>query len=84
MYQKSYEIIRDVNEVIVQASHDTGACYGVSKYAETVFKRDKMIREERLEVLEETMKTMDPDENEIYNFLGIKQADGIKSKKFFE
>ena len=27
---------------------------------------------------------MDPDENEIYNFLGIEQVDGIKTKKVFE
>ena len=26
------------------------------------------------------MKTMDPDENEIYMFLGVEQADGIKTK----
>ena len=72
MYQKSYEIIRDVNEVIVQASHDTGACYGISKFAETVFKRDKMVREEGLQVLEETVKTMDPDEHKVNNFVGNK------------
>ena len=30
-----------------------------------------MVREEGLQVLEERMKTMDPDENEIYKFLGI-------------
>ena len=84
LYQKNYEIIRDVNEVFVQASQDAGACYGVSKYAETVFKRENLVREVGLEVLEETMKTIYPDKNEIDNFLGIKAADGIKSKKFFE
>ena len=84
VYQESHEILRDVNEVIVQASHDTGACYGVSKCAEIVFERGKMVRGKRLEVLEERMKTMDPDENEIYKFLGIEQADGIKTKKVFE
>ena len=31
VYQESHELLRDVNEVIVPASHDTGACYGVSK-----------------------------------------------------
>ena len=30
------------------------------------------------------MKTIDPDENETYKFLGIEQADGIKTKKDFE
>ena len=43
-----------------------------------------MIKGEGLEVLEERMKTMDPDENEIYKFLGIEQADGIKTKRVFE
>ena len=39
VYQESHEILRDVNEVILQASHDTGACYGVFKWAEIVFER---------------------------------------------
>ena len=44
----------------------------------------KMFKGEELEVLEERMKTMDPENNEIYNFLLIEQADGIKIKKVFE
>ena len=39
---------------------------------------------ERLQVLEEKMKMSDPDENEIYKFLGVEQADGIKTKIVFE
>ena len=70
--------------VIVQASHDTGACYGISKCVEIVFKRGKMARGEELEILEERIKAIDPDENEVYKFLGIEQADGIKTKKDFE
>ena len=73
----------NVNEVIVQASHDTGACYGVSKCAEIVFERGKMVREEGLEVLEERMRTIDLDKNEIYKFVGIEQVDGSKTKKIF-
>ena len=30
------------------------------------------------------MKTIDPDENEIYKFLGLEQADGIKAEAVFE
>ena len=63
VYQESHEILKEVNEAIVQASHDTGACYGISKCAEIIFKRGKMIKGEGLEVLEKRMKTMDPDEN---------------------
>ena len=84
MYVESHEILRDVNDVILQASQKTGACYRVSKCAKIVFERGKMFKGEELEVLEERMKTMDPENNEIYNFLLIEQADGIKIKKVFE
>ena len=43
-----------------------------------------MLRGEELEVLEERMNTMDPEENGIYKFLGIEEADGIKTKTVFE
>ena len=84
VYQESHKILTDVNEVIVQASHDTEACYGVSKCAEIIFECGKIVRGEGLEILEERMKTIDLDENETYKFLGIEQADGIKTKKDFE
>ena len=48
VYHESHEILRDVNEVIVQASHNTGACYGVLKCSQTVFQREKMVKEKRL------------------------------------
>ena len=83
-YQENHETLKDVNEIIVQASHDTGACYGVTKCAEIVFEYGKMVRGEGLQVLEEHMESMDRDENEIYKFLGIEQADGIKTKRVHE
>ena len=43
-----------------------------------------MVRGEGLQVLEERMKMMNPDENEIYKFLGIEQADGINTKAVYE
>ena len=43
-----------------------------------------MVKGEGLQVLEERMKTMDPDENEIYKFLGIEQADCIRTKAVYE
>ena len=84
VYQENHNTLKIVNDIIVQASHDTGACYGVSKCAEIVFERGRMVSREGLHVLEERMKTMDPDENEIYKFLGLEQADGIKTKTVFE
>ena len=84
VYQESDNALSNVNEIIVQASHDTRACHGVSKCAEIIFEHGKMVRGEGLQVLEERMKTMDPDENEIYKFLGIEQADGVRTKTVFE
>ena len=65
VYQESHNVLKNVNEIIVQASHSTGACYGVLKCAEIIFERGKMVLGEGPQVLEERMKTMDPDENEM-------------------
>ena len=53
VYQESHKALDIVNEIIAQASHDTGACYGVSKYAEIIFKNGKMAKGESLQVLED-------------------------------
>jgi len=84
VYQECHHKLKDVNEIIVQASHDTGACYGVLKCAEIVFEHGKMVKGEGLDVMKERMKTIDPDQNDVNKFLGIEQADGIKTKKVFE
>ena len=83
VYQESHKILKDLNETIVQASHDTGACYGVAKCAEIIFEKGKKVKGEGLQVLQERMKTMDPDQKEIYKFLGVEQADGIKTKEVY-
>ena len=64
-----------MNEMIVKASMDTGAYYGVRKCAEIVFRKGKMVKGEVLAVLEEKMDAFDPNKNEIYKFLGCEQAD---------
>ena len=84
VYQESHNVLKNVNKIIVQASHDTRACYRVSKCMEIILEYGKMVRGEGLQVLEERMKTIDPNENEIYKFLGIEQADGIRMKTVFE
>ena len=73
-----------MNEIIVQAIHDTETCYGGSKYAEIVFKHETIAREKRMSVLDKRMETMDSNENGIYKFLGVEQADRIKTKVVFE
>ena len=81
--QESHKTLKDVNEMIVQASNDTVACYGVARCAEVVFARGKMVKSEGLQVLNKRKKTIDADENEIYKFLGVEQADGIKKKEVY-
>ena len=64
VYQENQQKLEIVNEMIVKASMDTGACYGVKKCAEVIFKNGKMVKEEGLAVLEERMKALDPEQNE--------------------
>ena len=64
--------------MILQASNDTGnACYGVAKFAEICWDG----RSWRFGKAKWKMKTIEHDENEIYKFLGVEQADGIKIKE---
>ena len=51
MYQENHKTLKDVNEMIVQANNDTGACYGVAKCAAVVFEREKMLKGEVLQAL---------------------------------
>ena len=55
----------------------------MSKCAETVFKRERG-ESGRGIFLEERIETMDPNENEVYKFLGVEQAEGIKTKVIFD
>ena len=77
-----YRLLKEVDEIVVQASLDTGPCYSTSKCAELVFEKGKMM-EEGLEVLQEKMQTLGSDEQESSGFLGAEQADGIKIKEVY-
>ena len=69
---------------MVKVSMDTGACYGVKKCAEIVFRKGKMTKGEGLAVLEEKIDALNPNKNEIYKFLGCEQADKIQVKRVME
>ena len=75
--------MKDVNDTIVQASHDTGACCSVAKFAEVYFGKGKMVKGEGLQVIQKRLNTMDLDQKEIYKFLGVEQADDIKIKEVY-
>ena len=81
VYQESHQQLVAVNEMLVQAIHDTGACYGISKCAEIVFEHGRMVKGDGLNILEERMRALDSDENDTYKFLGVEQAEGIKVKE---
>ena len=83
MSHERHKTLKDINEMIVQASNDTGACYGAVRCAEVVFETGKMVKGEGLQVLNERMNTIGPDENEIYKFLRVEQAGGIKKKEVY-
>ena len=57
-------------------------CCGVANGAKIVFERGKMVKADSLQSLNERMKTMDLDKNEIYKCLGVEQANGIKMKEY--
>ena len=80
VYQESHHKLEVANEIIVKASMDTGACYGVKKCAEVIFKDGKMVKGEGLNVLEERMSVLDPEKKEVYKFLGCEQGDKIDVK----
>ena len=77
VYQESHTKMKIVNETIVEASNDIGSRYGVKKCAEAVFRNGVVVEGNGLKVLEERMKTLNPNKNEYYKFLGCEQAAGI-------
>ena len=80
VYQEGHQQLVAINEMLVQASNDTGACYGISKCAEIVFEHGKMVKGEGLKVLEERMQALDRIVDDTHRFLGIEQGEGIKAK----
>ena len=70
LYAGSRLELETMNEIIVTASSDTGALYGVNKCVEIEVRYGKMVKGCGLEVLEERMKSLDPEKNECYRFLG--------------
>ena len=81
VYQEGHQQLVAVNEMLIQANNDTGACYGTFKCAEIVFEHGKMVKGEGLKVLEDRMQAFEPKIDYTFRFLGIEQAEGIKAKE---
>ena len=84
VYQENHQKLEIPNATIMKASMDSGACYGVKKSAEIVFRKGKMVKREGLPLLEEKMKALYPEKNEVYKFLGCEQSDDIDTKMVLE
>ena len=63
---------------------DTEVCYEVKKCTEIVFRKGKMVKGEGLPVLEEKMKALNPEKNDVCKFLGCEESDDIDVKKVLE
>ena len=84
MYQENHQKLEIANETIVKASMDTEVCYEVKKCTEIVFRKGKMVKGEGVPVLEEKMKALNPEKNDVYKFLGCEESDDIDVKKVLE
>ena len=81
VYQDSHKTLKDVSEMIVQASNDTGACQEVAKCGEVVFEKVKIVKIEGLQVLDERVKTIDPDEMRFTSSQEPCKMMGLRKKK---
>ena len=84
VYQGSHDLLKEINETIVQARIDTSASYGISMSAEIVFKRGRIVEGKGLHVLQERMEPLDPTQDEMYRFLVVEQSNGIKAKNVYK
>ena len=75
-YQENHVKLELANNILVQASLDTGAMYGVKKCAKIIFERGKMVKGNGLQIMGERIEALNPENNEIYKFLGCEQAAG--------
>ena len=77
VYQETEEQLELTNEILVQASKDTGARYGVNKCCKAVFKHGKLVESYGLVINDELTNVLMPKENNTYKFLGLEQVRDI-------
>ena len=64
-YQENHVKLELANNILVQASLDTGAMYEVKKFAEITFERGKMVKGNGLQIMGERIEALNPENNEI-------------------
>ena len=78
VYQESEEELKVVNEILVQASKDTGARYGVKKCCKAIYKHGQLIETDGLDIDGELTDVLDPKKGDAYRLLGLEQEVGIR------
>ena len=76
--------LQETNMILTGISQDTGMTFGVSKCAEVVNKRRKMIKGEGLQIDNSKAECLDPEDNEYFKFLGIEEGDRQLDEKVKE
>jgi hypothetical protein len=78
--QGSEADLKRANSIIGKVSEDMGMRFGISKCAEIVYERGKMVKGEGLDLKEGTVKALNPENQEFYTFLGIEEGEGQMDK----
>ena len=68
--------LQETSRIVTGMSQDTAMTFGVSKCAEVVYKRGKIIKGEGLQINNNKAECLDPESSEYYKFLGIEEGDG--------
>ena len=68
--------LQETNMIVIGISQDNGLTFGVSKCAEVVYKRRKIIKGEGLQVDNSKAESLNPEAVEYYKFLGIEEGNG--------
>ena len=84
VYQESHHKLEIVNDIIVKANMNTGACNGMKECPKIVFRDGKMTKRDKLTVLEDKMKALDPEHKDVCTFFGCQQGDKTDVKRVIE
>jgi hypothetical protein len=72
--ETSVEELHQSNEIVTQMSHDIGMRFGVTKCAEIIYRRGKMLKGNGMEIMEGRISSLDSTKDEYYTFYGNRRS----------
>ena len=75
LYAKDNSELEGLLRIVKRFSDDTGMEFGLSKCTKSAFKRGKVEKSHQVQLDEETM-IKDPEQEKVYEFLGIYESSG--------